>query len=306
MIDFSQRLRALFRFRTKGGIEDAVIDKALQRTGRRLHKVDPETRHQWLRLQRSLARDAVATKPVRSRVIPRLAFGAAVVTIALVGIYLAFIAFQPSPDTFATGKGERMQIVLNDGSEVTLSYATELVAPRLQSDKRRRVSLSGEAYFHVKRNETPFIISTRYADVEVLGTEFNLRTRDGALEVAVISGVVRVGVVRDGKDSTLTLMQNQMALCPQEGFPTRIEDIPSSEYPGWMHEKLFLKKTPFLAACREIEMRFNVTIAINNQDYRSDIITGILDAKSAASALAALCELTGKRYTHDGQTYTIH
>lgn len=304
MIDFLQRLKS--RFRAKEGPEDAVIDDALRRTGRRLHNVEPETRQQWLRLQRSLAQDTVVTKPVRSHVIPRLAFGAAVVTVATVGIYLAFTLLQPSPDTFATGKGERMQIVLNDGSEVTLSYATELVAPRLQSDKPRRVSLNGEAFFHVKRNETTFVISTQYADVEVLGTEFNLRTREGALEVAVISGIVRVGVVRDGKDSTVTLTQNQMALCPQDGFPTRIEDIPSAEYPGWMHGKLFLKKTSFIAACREIEMRFNVTIAINNENDRSDIITGILDARSAGSALAALCELTGTRYTHDGQTYTIH
>lgn len=306
MIDFLQRLKSLFRLRAKGEVGDAVINDALQQTGRRLHNADPETRQQWLRLQRSLARDTVAKKPAKSRMIPRLAFGAAVVTVAAAGIYLAFTSLQPSPDTFATGRGERMQIVLNDGSEVTLSYATELVAPTLQVDKPRRVSLSGEAYFHVKRNETPFIIATPYADVEVVGTEFNLRTREGALEVAVISGIVRVGVVREGKDSTVTLTQNQMALCPQGGFPTRIEDVPSSEYPGWMHGKLFLKKTSFLAACREIEMRFNVTIAINNENDQSNIITGILDARSAGSALAALCELTGKRYTHDGQTYTIH
>lgn len=306
MIDSLQRFKSLFHFRAKGEVEDAVINDALQQTGRRLHEADPETRQQWLRLQRSLAQDTVVTKPVRFSVIPRLAFGAAVVTVAAVGGYFAFTSLQPSPDTFATGKGERMQVVLNDGSEVTLSYATELVAPRLQSDKPRQVSLNGEAFFQVKRNETPFVISTQYADVEVLGTEFNLRTREGALEVAVISGIVRVRVVRDGKDSTLTLTQNQMALCPQDGFPTRIEDVPSSDYPGWMHGKLFLKKTSFIAACREIEMRFNVTIAINKNDYRSNIITGILDARSAGSALAALCELTGTRYTHDGQTYTIH
>ncbi len=306
MIDFSQRLKSLFRLRAKGEIGDAVINDALRQTGRRLQDADPETREQWLRLQRSLARDTVATKPVRSRVIPRLAFGVAAVTVAALGVYLAFTSLQPAPDTFATGKGERMQIVLNDGSEVTLSYATELIAPRLQPDKPRRVSLSGEAYFHVKRNETPFVISTQYAEVEVLGTEFNLRTREGALEVAVISGVVRVGVVRDGKDSTLTLTQNQMVLCPQDGFPAHIGTLPSPEYPGWIHGKLFLKKTSFLAACREIEMRFNITIAIQDRNLESNLISGILEAGTARSALSALSELTGTRFTYDGQTYTFH
>jgi hypothetical protein len=112
--------------------------------------------------------------------------------------------------------------------------------------------------------------------------------------------------MKDGRDSTLLLTQNQMALCPHDAFPHRIAGISSPEYPGWMHGKLLLDRTQFITACRELEMRFGVTIDVRDTALRERMITGILDARTAASGLSALCELTGKEFTHAGKTYIIH
>ncbi len=199
-----------------------------------------------------------------------------------------------------------MNVGLSDGSQLTLNYATEVVVPKLHQGEPRRVSLEGEAYFRVERSESPFIISTKYGEVVVLGTEFNLRAREGILEVAVMSGTVNVSVAKEGKDSTLQLTQNQRAVCPQNDFPTRIANIPSSEYPGWMHGKLFLDGTSLLTACSEIEMRFNVTIRFSDRHLGSEVITGILDAGNAESAVAALCELTGTKYRRENREYDIY
>jgi hypothetical protein len=59
-------------------------------------------------------------------------------------------------------------------------------------------------------------------------------------------------------------------------------------------------------ACHEIEMRFNIAVSIENPDVRNKLITGILDAKTAESALGAICELTGRRVVHEGQIYHIY
>jgi transmembrane sensor len=310
MIQILQRL--LLQFRGGQEMEEAAFDEILDRSLHHLHNVDPETDQQWLRLQRALVQGNTKVTPIRSQStpltawIPRLALGVVVIATAVVGIYLYLSSTQRSPDTFAAGKGEQKEVLLGDGSKVILSYMTQLVVPKFQPGKPRRVSLTGEAYFRVQPGETPFIISTEYAGIQVVGTEFNLRARGGALEVAVIAGVVKVSAVKDGKDSTLLLSQHQMALCSREGFPTRIGDMPSLEYPGWMHGKIFLDRTPFLVACREIEMRFDITIKVSDSGFRSDIVTGILDAKTAESALAALCELDGRKFKHEGQTYTIY
>ena len=58
-----------------------------------------------------------------------------------------------------------------------------------------------------------------------------------------------------------------------------------------MHGKLLLDRTQFIAACRDLEMRFGVTIDLRDQALREREITGILDARTAASGLTALCEL---------------
>jgi ferric-dicitrate binding protein FerR (iron transport regulator) len=229
-----------------------------------------------------------------------------VIATAIVAVYVYLSTTQRPPDTFATRRGEHKEIVLSDSSKVILNYASRLVVPKQPAGQPRRVSLTGEAYFRIQPSETPFIVSTEYAGVQVVGTEFNLRARGGALGVAVIAGVVEVSVVKDGKDSSLLFSRNQMGLVPQNEFPRRTGDIPSADYPGWMHGKLFLDRTPFLAAVREVEMRFDVSIKTDSQLVRSDIITGILDARTAETAVAALCELTGRRFTHEGQEFHVY
>jgi ferric-dicitrate binding protein FerR (iron transport regulator) len=248
-----------------------------------------------------LAQRETEDRPTRARIVPRLAFGVAITAAAIIGGYFVFKPQVP-PDTFATRKGEQKHLVLQDGSEVTLNYATDLVIQRMQPNKPRLLSLTGEAHFLVRRNETPFIVSTNCAEVQVVGTEFNLRARDGMLEVAVIHGIVKVSA----KDSTLTLSQNQRAFCALNSFPKRIGDMPSPEYPGWIQGKLFFDRTSFEAACREIEMRFDIAIRIDDANVRNEIVTGMLNAKNAESALIALCGLTGKRFRNDGHAYTIY
>jgi ferric-dicitrate binding protein FerR (iron transport regulator) len=308
MLPFLQKLASLFRFRRAPQAENAALGESLHEGFLRFRSVDPQTQRQWLRLQRAIAQRKAEVTLRRSPLVPRLALGVASIVGLAVGAYLYFSPFssRSSSDTIVTGRGEQKEVVLDDGSRITLNHTSRLIMEKLQSERPRRVSLEGEAYFRVQPGGAPFIISTDYAAVRVVGTEFNLRARGGGLEVAVISGIVNVSVLKDGKDSTLLLSQHQMALVLQNDFPRRTGDIPSPDYPGWMHGKLFLDRTSFQAACREIEMRFDVSIKTDNQLVQSHIITGILAARTAESAVAALCELTGRRFTHEADTFNIH
>ncbi len=300
MVVLIEKLRALFSATPTNGADD---ENLLSKHFARLRAQDPETHPQWLRLQRELATSEHAVQPTRTRLIPRMAFASLLVAVVVAGAYIYFfLAREISANTFTTTRGQQKQISLSDGTNVTLNYASDLVVQEFQSNELRLLSLRGEAHFRVPRNQTPFIVSTSCAEVQVVGTEFNLRVRDGTLEVAVIHGIVRVSA----KDSTLTLTENQMAMCAQNGFPRRIADMPSPDYPGWMQGKLFFNRTSFEAACREIEMRFDITININDRVLRDEIITGTLGAATAENALNALCGLTGKKFRHENQAYTIY
>lgn len=83
---------------------------------------------------------------------------------------------------------------LDDGSMLELNAASVV---RVQfTAGERRVSLdSGEAHFAVARDTArPFIVSAGPVAVRAVGTAFNVRhTADGAIEVIVTEGKVRVG-----------------------------------------------------------------------------------------------------------------
>jgi transmembrane sensor len=298
-------LTSLFRLDKSPNTEQGAVEGVLQETFAKVRDADPETRQQWARLQISLAQGALTVVPARSRLVPRLAGAAAMLALAAIGISLYFTLSQPALEIISTGRGEQKQIVLADSSEVRLHHTTELIVSPMQAGKPRHVSLKGEAFFCVRRNDTPFIITTDQARVEVMGTEFNVRVREESVEVAVIGGKVKVRSVVVGSDSAIVLTQNQMAVSRSNQAPRFSGTIPSNEYPGWMNGKLFLNKTPFVDACREIELRFDVTIVLTNARASSMAITGILDAATPASAVAALCELTGTQYSRKDSSFEV-
>jgi len=74
-----------------------------------------------------------------------------------------------------SGGGEK-QLILGDGSKVLLNVASTLKYPETFTGSERVVELSGEAYFEVKPNAAkPFRVLIKDAEVDVLGTNFNVR-----------------------------------------------------------------------------------------------------------------------------------
>jgi ferric-dicitrate binding protein FerR (iron transport regulator) len=313
MIETAQRI-PMIQFLQRSGLlpgnlrrppHGSALNDAVDKEAARIQAVDPDTPQQWLRLKSALTQHEGAKYRTSTRLVPRLAFGLVLVA-AIVGAYLYFTPRQAPTETFTTQKGQQTHLILQDSSEVTLNYASELVVRTLEPGKPRLLSLKGEAFFRVRQNQTPFIVSTEHADVQVVGTEFNVRAREKLLEVAVLRGTVEVSTAREGENRTLALKKNQRALCIQNGLPERIDDIPSPEYPGWTHGKLFMSKTSFKDACHEIEMRFDIAIAIDDSTLPGELITGTLDARTAEVALSALCGLTGKKFRFDGQVHTMY
>jgi len=89
-------------------------------------------------------------------------------------------------------------ISLTDGTIISLAKDSKLIYPKEFIDSKRIVKLEGKAFFDVKRDETkPFLIETNQANVEVLGTSFDLE--DAGSEVTLI---VKTGKVAFSDKST--------------------------------------------------------------------------------------------------------
>ena len=103
---------------------------------------------------------------------------AAIFLIAVTSVYfLAPERGRDTPDLKAihVPSGQRAELTLGDGTRVCLNSNTTLTFPDHFDRKERRVTLDGEGYFQVAKNEKkPFIVQAKEYEVRVLGTEFNV------------------------------------------------------------------------------------------------------------------------------------
>ena len=288
--------------------ESRVLDEAIRENAELHQSVNPETDAQWQRLKIALDRKhregySHLADTRRPYLKPAFSFSVAAAVLIVAGIlWLRF----SSDKTYETRKGQHSTITLQDNTEITLNSQSELKVNRWPLEKARLVSLKGEAFFHVQKNGTPFIVSTEIGKVQVLGTEFNVRVRDNHLEVAVVQGSVKMNVMRHGTDSSIVLSAGQIAGCTQNDFPEMPASIPFPQYPGWMHGKFIFNRSSLLSACKEIESQFDVVIRLENPGLYDKTITGTIDGQSIEAALTTFAALTGNKYRYENNGYTVY
>ncbi len=97
--------------------------------------------------------------------------------------------------TISVPKGMTYSFTMDDSSKVHLFPETRLKFPRSFNGPTRGVTLEGEAFFEVARDQgRPFVVDAGGVDINVLGTSFNVRSYAGLpnVETALVSGSVEV------------------------------------------------------------------------------------------------------------------
>ena len=165
---------------------------------------------------------------------------------------------------YEIAKGERKEGTLPDESrfvinaESTLSYNADSWA----SD--RSLQLKGEAFFEVKKG-SKFTVNTATGSVQVLGTQFNVWSRNGLLEVKCKSGKVAIlstsGTVLDEltKGQGLRIEGTKVI----EKWPTEAGDNAS-----WLNGISRFRKVPLQTVVDELSRQFNVEIDASKVDTK--------------------------------------
>ncbi|MGB3800860.1 MAG: FecR family protein, partial [Lewinella sp.] len=143
-----------------------------------------------------IATDAPAIRtPTRKR---SATFGpwlaAAAILLLLVAGGLALFSGGEELTTTTTGFAEQKSVALPDGSIVRLNANSSLsYAPDWDDREDREVILRGEAYFEVLPNPTTgqkFLVTTPDLTVAVLGTVFNINSREEETSVFLEEGKI--------------------------------------------------------------------------------------------------------------------
>lgn len=170
----------------------------LEDEGSRMGEViDDQARKDW-QGSKELLKEIMDEQPAPRRsfkawkLIPRIA--AAVILMCTVWVF--WPDSTPHDLVFETDYGETRNIELPDGSRVLLNANSRIVWKGTWSEVgHRSVTLQGEAFFEVvKTDDMHFEVATPDLTVDVLGTEFNVRSRGTETNVYLKEGKVRLEV----------------------------------------------------------------------------------------------------------------
>lgn len=214
-------------------------------------------------------------------------------------------------ETIETQKGEKARVSFSDGTKVMLNSASSIQFPKEFQGSNREVYLEGEAYFEVAHDpDHPFIVHVQDTEVEVLGTEFNVRgwKEDPAVEVAVRDGKVAVGSTDTQlEDHPQIILTKDLYTSVNRGAPpSPAQSINITSHLIWTHGGLFFDNVPFLQVIRDIERRFNVNIKGVDADLMEIPYTGTFQYAELDEVLSVVAASMGFEYQRDGSEIIIN
>ena len=217
--------------------------------------------------------------------------------------------------------GHRSKIILSDGTAVWLNAGSRLYYPDVFTGSRREVTLDGEGFFDVAKQEgMPFLVHAGKITIKVLGTRFNVKAyRDEpAVSTTLISG--KVQVMMDGEpDKKIVLSPNEkltvMNPVPEtEAAPDRVgnalhylvQGVPkagddSLPETAWVENRLAFSNETFEEVARMLERRFDVQIDITDGRLREAHLSGVFEKETIQQVLDILKMTTKFQYSIEGK-----
>lgn len=159
---------------------------------------------------------------------------------------------------------DKKEVVLPDGTKVWLRRGAKLEhSTRFAEGKTRCVTLHGEAYFSVTHDASQhFCVATdNGAQVEVLGTEFNVSSSVSATTVVVKSGKVRFSP--DTKQTGTVLTTGQKAIFNGSNR-IQVSNLTSFNDLAWQRDGLEFSQTPLSQVVADLNAFYNVNIELEN------------------------------------------
>ncbi|TDX01823.1 FecR family protein [Dinghuibacter silviterrae] len=194
-------------------------------------------------------------------------------------------------NTVTTGRGGQYKLVLSDGTKVWLDAASSLHFPTAFAGSSREVDLTGQAYFEVAHHKEPFIVHTAKADIQDLGTAFNVNTytEEGAAQYTLVQGSIRVAPTVGGSH---VLVPGQRALVLDGGGIEIQNHVDLDEITAWTKDLFVFDHTDLKTGMREIARWYDIDIVYEG-DLGDKKLEGTAPRNENLSVLVRLLNLSG-------------
>ncbi len=182
-------------------------------------------------------------------------------------------------------KGGKLTHQLPDGSDVALNADSKIEYNKISWWFSRNVFLEGEAFFDVEKGEK-FIVSSRMGSTQVLGTSFNIYSRNQDYKVECISGRVEVKYIGRGPKTLLT---------PGKGVQFRgskeveLFSFSNEKRADWRSGEFHFDNEPLINVVTALSRQYNIEIKMDKK-YDLNYYTGYFNDKNLETALKLICD----------------
>ena len=221
----------------------------------------------------------------------------------------------PSDNTVAHNvltipRGGQFFITLADGTKVWLNSESQLRYPvSFTNSKPRKVELIyGEAYFEVSPSTdhggSHFLVSTHEQEIDVLGTEFNIKAykEDTFIATTLVEGRVSV---KNGTTSEYLLpgQQSQMDL---ETDQISIGQVDVYNEISWKSGYFSFKDKPLNEIMLVLSRWYDIEVSIKNAKLKTLKFNGVFNKKQSLDDILSIIENTNEaKFETVGKTIIV-
>ncbi|WP_420400860.1 FecR family protein [Flagellimonas sp.] len=213
-------------------------------------------------------------------------------------------------NTLTIPRGGQFFITLSDNTKVWLNSDSELRYPvSFSPDQPRKVELVyGEAYFEVSpsthHNGTHFLVASQEQEVDVLGTEFNIKAfkEDSFIETTLVHGKVAVrngeniSNLSPGYQSRLEKGTNQISISQADIYNTI----------SWKNGLFSFKNMALKDIMTVLSRWYDVDVDIINQRVEDVTFNGVFNRNQDLENILSIIENTNEaKFTTKGKTIMV-
>ncbi|GAB3425525.1 FecR family protein [Niabella aquatica] len=252
--------------------------------------------------------------------------------LALIGLGSVFLLNNSTPalkqNIVATQKGSKSNIILPDGTTVWINSDTRLTYEKSFGERKREVTLEGEAFFEVAHDKNrPFIVHTKNMDVRVLGTVFNVRAYNNEAEAqaTLVSGSVEV--LLKAKNNKRVILKPSEKLIVQNDYQTgkshnmhasndssevvlrqaTISPVDSAILETqWLKSSISFDQQKLQDIIPMLESWYHVKITVNDQGLLQKRFNGKIENESLKEVLHLFSLVSELHYRIEGDNVTIY
>ncbi|SEW52284.1 FecR family protein [Chitinophaga arvensicola] len=207
-------------------------------------------------------------------------------------------------NTMSTPRGRQFQMTLPDGTKVWLNAESVIRYPVAFNGHERKVDITGEAYFDVKKDATrPFIVQGNNFIIQVLGTEFNINAyaNDGAVKATLLTGSIKATT----NSTTMQLTPGEQWVYTVPGqSPKILQNADINHVMAWKNKR-FSFNGNIRQIMNEVARWYNIELKYEGNIPDKELEGGFTREKELGKVLEILQAVGGVKFDLAGKTLIV-